>query len=325
MRKFGLALIGLLCIVLCYFTLLSAEKAFRTNGQLPAAAGSAEGKPRLVLITKNLDTPFWDQIAKGALEQAEKEGADLEVWGSYGNNEEDFLEKIEVALYSKVDGIIVQGLDSEEFNDLTKIKASFHGIPVITVANDVPKEKSLRKTYVGSDQFLAGKMIAEQLVSDMGTAGKVVVMANVRHEYYQDQRLEGIHSVLDGYPNINLILSETVELRKNILAETQEILNEYPDLNGFIALNADFASPMIQEISKRSQVEPYYIYSFDDGLESFKLFEKGKLDGIIKQAPEEMGSASVDLITNWLNDEALPLDMDGYLTDIRMLKVKEQR
>lgn len=325
MRKFGLAVIGLLCIVLCYFTLLSAEKVFRTNGQLPAAAGSAEGKPRLILITKNLDTPFWDQIAKGALEQAEKEGADLEVWGSYGNNQEDFLEKIEVALYSKVDGIIVQGSDSEEFNDLTKVKASFHGIPIITVANDVPKEKSLRKTYVGSNQFLAGKMIAEQLVSDMGNAGKVVVMANMRHEYYQDQRLEGLRSVLDAYVGIDLIFSETTEVRKDILAKTQQILNESPDLDGFIALNADFASPMIQEISKRSQVEPYYIYSFDDGPESLALFEQEKLDGIIKQAPDTMGRTSVSLMMNWLKDEAMPLDMDGYLTDIRMLKVKEQR
>lgn len=325
MRKISLALLGLSCIVLCYFTLLSAEKVFQSNGQLPAAAGSADGKPRLILITKNLDTPFWDQIAKGALGQAEEEGANLEVWGSYGNNQEDFLEKIEVALYSKVDGIIVQGSDSEEFNDLTKIKASFHGIPVITVANDVPKERSLRKTYVGSDQFLAGKMIGEQLVSDMGAAGKVAVMANAHHEYYQDQRLEGLHAVLDRYPDIDMIISETAELRKDILAKTQQTLNEYPDLDGFIALNAEFASPIVQEISKRSQVEPYYIYSFDDGLDSLALFEQEKLDGIIKQAPEEMGSRSVSLLMDWLEDEALPLDMDGYLTEIRMLKVKEQR
>ena len=325
MRKIGFVLLSLLCIVLCYFTLLSAEKVFRSNGQLPAAAGSAEGKQRIILITKNLDTPFWDQIAKGALAQSEEEGANLELWGSYGNNQEDFLEKIEVALYSKVDGIIVQGSDSEEFNDLTKIKASFYGIPIITIANDVPMEKSLRKTYVGSDQFLAGKMIAEQLVSDMGSAGKVILMANSEQEYYQKQRLDGIRTILDQYPGIELILSETTDIRKEILAETQRTLNEYPDIGGFIALNADFAAPMIQEISRRSQVEPYYIYSFDDGPESMSLFEQEKLDGIIKQSPEEMGSTSVRLLMDWLEDEALPLDMEGYLTDIRMLKVKEQR
>ncbi|KAF0822408.1 substrate-binding domain-containing protein [Cytobacillus firmus] len=74
-----------------------------------------------------------------------------------------------------MDGIIVQGLDTPEFKDLVKVKAAFYGIPIITVANDVPKAESLRKTYVGSDQYLAGQLIAEQLIDDMGHEGKVIL------------------------------------------------------------------------------------------------------------------------------------------------------
>ena len=81
----------------------------------------------------------------------------MEVWGSYGKNQEDFLKKVEIAIHSKVDGIIVQGLDTEKFKNLTKVKAAFYGIPIITVANDVPMAESLRRTYVGSDQYLAGR------------------------------------------------------------------------------------------------------------------------------------------------------------------------
>ncbi|MGE8080080.1 substrate-binding domain-containing protein [Peribacillus loiseleuriae] len=169
---------------------------FKSDWELPRAIEQVNTKHRLVLITQELETPFWDKVAKAAMEQAKKESASLEVWGSYGNNREDFLKKIEIAIYSQVDGIIVQGLDTDEFKALTKIKAASYGIPIITVANDVPMEDSLRKSYVGSDQYLAGKMIGEQLLADMGTAGEVAIMIDKQYQYFQKQRLEGIKDVL---------------------------------------------------------------------------------------------------------------------------------
>lgn len=292
---------------------------------MPEHVIEPENQHRLVLITKNLDTPFWDQVAEGARQQAQKEGVSLEVWGSYGNNKEDFLEKIELAIYSKVDGIIVQGLDSDEFNELTKIKASFYSIPIITIANDVPMEESLRRTYVGSDQYLAGKMIAYQLIEDMGIQGEVLLMSDSQEEHYQEQRLRGITDVLKDYPEIQAVTAETADSREQIIAATQDSLNKLPGADAFIAVNADFTGVMIQEIGKRFQVEPYFIYSFDDGAESLPLLKQGKLDGVIGQSPEKMGTISVDLITKWLNDEVVPLDTEGYLTDIRMLKEKEAR
>jgi ribose transport system substrate-binding protein len=58
-------------------------------------------------------------------------------------------------------------------------------------------------------------------------------------------------------------------------------MNKEPDIDAFIAINANVAGAMIGEISKRSQVEPYHIYSFDDGPESLSLLIQTKLDGVI--------------------------------------------
>ena len=72
---------------------------FQSDFKVPEVAIEPVNEHRLVLITQNLDTPFWDQVAEGARKQAEKEGVSLEVWGSYGNNQDDFLEKLEIAIY----------------------------------------------------------------------------------------------------------------------------------------------------------------------------------------------------------------------------------
>ena len=315
--------LGLISVVLCYFTFVSAGQAFRAGWPLPRALDEQQARYRLLLITQALDTPFWDKVGAGALEQAAKDDASLQVWGSYGKNEDDFLKKIEIAIASKVDGIIVQGLDTAEFKELTKIQAGLYGIPVITIANDVPMQESLRRTYVGSNHELAGRMIGEELAADMGPKGTVVLLGGSGQQYYQKQRRDGIRNVLEKYPDIETVYAETSDTREEIIAATRDAMNRHPGADAFIALNANVAEVMIQEIGKRSQIEPYHIYSFDDNPESLSLLKEGKLDGMIEQSPEAMGRMSVDLMVQWLNGEKVPLDTNGYYTDIRMLKAKD--
>lgn len=320
MRRKVIIVLCSLCAVLGFFTFLSANKAFRSDWQLPAAVGTEEARYRLVLITQELDTPFWKEVGKGAAKQAEQEGISFEVWGSYGNNQDDFLKQVEIALHSKVDGIIVQGLDTEAFQQLTRIKAASYGIPIITVANDVPVEKSLRKTYVGSDHIEAGKLLMEQLVRDMGAEGQVVLLGDTEREYSQRLRLTGMKESLADHPGITSAYVESGASDEEVIAATQDALNKYPEVDAFVALNAHQAETMMQEISRRAKLEPYHIYSFDDGSDASELLKAGKLDGIIEQSPEQMGEKSVALMMKWLSGEVVPLDSDGYITDIRIVK-----
>lgn len=325
MRNIGILILGFVFLILSYFTFLAAEDVFRSDFRLPTVLNQEHEQHRLVLITRDMETPFWDKLGIGAQEQAEILGASLEIWGSYGNNYEKFLEKLEIAIYSKVDAIIIQGLDTEDFKKLTKIKAPLYGVPIIIVANDVPMSDSLRKTYVGSDQFKAGSMIARELLSKMGSSGKVVLMYDKQREFYQEQRLKGLQAVLKNYPNVEMIYAETSIEREHVIVATHDVFNKAPDADAYIAVNANIVGPMIQEIGKRTQVEPFHIYSFDDGPESLTLLEQGKIDGIIEQSPEVMGKLSVQLIMEWLNGETVPLDLNGYYTPIDILKATDER
>lgn len=324
MRKIVTVLTIVIFIILAYFTFNSARRVVGFEWQEPLPISQIEPQHRLVLITQEIDTPFWDAVAKGAQAQAEKDQAIIEVLGNYGHNEEDFLRNLELAIYSRVDGIIVQGLDTEAFKELTKIKAAFYSIPIITIANDVPIEESLRRTYVGSDQYQAGQLLAQQLINDMGSKGQVAILYDQQQYYFQQQRALGIESVLTEYPNIEVILADTINTREDIVSTTQQLLNEFPDIDAVIAINANIVSGMVQEISRRRQMESIYLYSFDDHTDIEGLLEQGKLNAVLKQAPEEMGRHSVQLIIEWLNGETVPLDFDGYHTKIEIVKAKDQ-
>ncbi len=321
MGKKVVFILGALILIFSYLTFSTATQALRTTSEMPKTIPSNEDTIRLVLITQELDTPFWNKVGQGAAEQAKLENVQLEVWGSYGNNEEDFLKRVEIALHSKVSGIIVQGLDNEEFKELTKVKAAFYGIPVITVANDVPVEESLRKTYIGSNQLEAGRMVAQRLVSTMGTTGDIIILGDKKLAHYQKERLQGIQEVLKHYVGIQVTVRGTEDTKEQVMATTQQLMNETPQAQAFIAINANYAGPMIQEIGRRTRVEPYHIYTFDDGIESKTLLEQGLLDGVLEQQPERMGKESVKRLMKWLTNETVPLDSDGYLTEIRMAEL----
>ncbi|MDN7246127.1 sugar ABC transporter substrate-binding protein [Planococcus shenhongbingii] len=325
MRKKVVIVLCMLCAVLGFFTFMSAGKAFRSDWQLPAAVPEDQESYRLVLITQELKTPFWNQVGAGAAEQARKEGVSLEVWGSYGNDSDEFLKQIEIALHSKVDGVVVQGLDTAEFKELTKIKAAFYGIPVITIANDVPVAESLRKTYVGSDHYQTGKLLAEQLVKDMGSEGQAILLSDVEQAYSQQQRMRGMDEVLKAYPDISTILVKSGNSDEEVIEATQNVLNQVPKADAFIALNANHVGTMMQEISRRAKLEPFHIYSFDDGADISALLRQGGLDAVIGQSPEKMGQLSVELMMKWIKNEEVPLNPDGYFTDIRILEGVRER
>lgn len=321
MRKTIVVLLAAICAVLIWFTSASAYKVFRADWRLPQTPLQESAEYRLVLITQELETPFWDKVGAGAREEAAKHGAMLEIWGSYNNDADEFLKKLEIAIHSRMDGIIVQGLDTDAFKELVKYKAASYGIPVITVANDVPD--SLRRTYVGSDQYEAGRMIARQLAADMGPEGTVILLRDNGNAYYQEQRLDGIRSILESYPGIELQYAETQGSREQVIAAMQDLMNLSPDVQAFIAANANLTAVMVQEIGRRSRVKPYHIYSFDDSPDMLTLLREGLIDGIIEQSPEAMGRISTALMIDWLEGRQLPLKTSGYHTEVRLRKAED--
>jgi len=322
-KKGFIVLIIASCVVLFGFTLSSFIRIFQYDLSVPREMQGQSTGYRIVLITREMDTPFWDKVEQGAAEAASRYGAELAVWGSYGTNQEDFLRNMEIAIASKVDGIIIQGMDTDEFNHLATVKAAANGIPIFTIANDVSFKNSLRRTYIGSDHYKAGRMIGEQLVKDMGPKGNVVLLVSDRKEDYLTKRTEGILDVLKRYPGIRPIVAAAGNTREKVISRTNDIMNKVPDIDAFVAVWAGHASAMVQEISKRAHLGQFYVYSFDDNSEITALLHEKKMNAIIEQSPVEMGELSVKLMVQWLTREAFPLDYEGYYTDIRLLKADD--
>jgi ribose transport system substrate-binding protein len=325
MRKLLVFLLLVGCMVSLCFTVYYSVKVFRSEVAIPASQEIGKIPYRLVVISQEMDSPFWNQVERGALSAGKELNVSVEFWGTYRSNMEDFMKHIEIAIASKVDGIIVQGLNTEEFSTVTKLKAAKYGIPIITIANDVSMNETLRKTYVGSDHLLGGGMIASQLVRDMQGSGKVAVMVSDREEEYQRLRLAGIIDTFAKNPNIEYQIVTSGNTSEQITSATKQLLNKQPDTDAFIGVTSDSANAIVQEVEKRSSLDNFHIYSFDENPETLNYMRKGYIKATIMQSPEAMGIESVKLMVKWLKGEVLPLNNVGYYTDVKVLRAEDVR
>ncbi len=96
MRKLFIVSLSICCIVLFGFTLSSIIQIFHYDLSAPAElTGGQDSAYRLVLITQEMDTPFWDSVEKGATLAAKQRGVELAVWGQL---------RYESGRFSKKDG-----------------------------------------------------------------------------------------------------------------------------------------------------------------------------------------------------------------------------
>ena len=152
--------LGVLLILTIAFSIFFFYKRIINTKTLLMSNSDREYDSYYVLITDSADTDFWKSVYQGALEEAEKHNAYVELLGE--NLEEKYTKAdlLTIAINSNVDGIIVEGDDDGETLDLL-LKAKEKNIPVVTVSDDNMQSK--RISYIGVSSYNLGKEYGEQL------------------------------------------------------------------------------------------------------------------------------------------------------------------
>jgi ribose transport system substrate-binding protein len=123
--------------------------------------------PRLyAYIAEDPDSQLSNRIYKEIAEYAVENDCYVEMTGQNLSTSYSKADRMNIAISSKVDGIILEGDDSKETAELID-KATANGIPVVTVLSDC--QTSSRKSFVGLNNFSLGSEYGEELavIGDM--------------------------------------------------------------------------------------------------------------------------------------------------------------
>ncbi|WP_308635214.1 substrate-binding domain-containing protein [Paenibacillus silvisoli] len=301
-----------LAITIFYILTIYQNDLGMTGPETPAVQLHAK---RIVLISQEQGSYVMNEIQKGARDAAASQGLSIDFWGVYRSNYEELLKQLDIAIASKIDGIIIEGVDRPEFANMVN-KATFKGIPVITINSDAPG--SLRKTYVGSDHYEEGVAMGKHIASSLHGQGTIGIITNTGSSDTDQLRQKGLREVLGGYAGIKLVYASNAAAKTQATVQTFDILNHNPSVKAFIGLQTDSAKEILQAGHSRSRAADYQVFMFDNAPQTVQLLDSKQIRAGLSQHYEDMGKMSVDLMKQWLDSKDLPL-APRYFTPVSVV------
>jgi len=278
-------LLGILSI-----TLLSCQRG----------ADQAGSAPRIALVLKTLNNPFFIDMQKGAEEAAKKLGVNLIVQAAEREVDvEKQMQIIENLIQTKVAALCVTPSGSREIVPAIE-KANRAGIPVVIVDTRVdPKTMGESKgkiaTFIGSDNYEGGKLAGEFIAKKLGGKGKVAILEGIPGHETGDSRLKGFRDAIKATPGIEIVASQTANWERdqgfNVF---QNILQSHPDMQAVFACSDLMALGAVEAIAAAKKTGQITVVGFDASDEARKAVLSGAMDATVAQSPAEMGALAVE-------------------------------
>jgi ribose transport system substrate-binding protein len=234
---------------------------------------AAEGTIGLSVLS--MENPFFGVIADNVQAEAAKSGYDVVVVsadfdpGKQNDQVNDFI-------VQKVDAIILNPADSNAIAPAIK-KATEAGIPVFTADIACMADDCGVVTHVATDNYAGGRQAGKAMHEVLGGKGKVAIIDHpevesviLRTKGFQDE-LKELGS------EIEIVGSWPGKGSKDVsFAAAQEILQAYPDLNGFFCINDPSALGAIAALEIANKLGGVSIVGFDGMPEGKKRFAKAR-------------------------------------------------
>lgn len=294
---------------------------FRTSYQIQQSVHNMDlryqqpsaDQQHIVLISQELDNPYWRSIEKGARNAADKWDMQMEYIGPIRINPDEQIRYLEKAIASKVDGIIVQGSrDPKLLSLLTKAKQKH--IPILTIDTDAPNSERL--AYVGTDNFTSGKLLGEYVANRMSGKGTIGVIMGSRSADNHKLRVKGFLESIKSYPKLSVKSVEESNISQIQASQMAEkMMRTYPDINVMVGTSALDGLGIIQAAENIGR-ESIHIYGFDNLKETKQAIQTGKMEATLEQEPAMMGYKSVQLLHQFFTGHSVKTQ---YFTPIDVL------
>jgi ribose transport system substrate-binding protein len=279
---------------------------------LVAAQGAwAAGKTYKLAFMPGIADPFYFTMEKGAQAKAKELGVELIVgeypkaWGP--ESQVPILEAL--AARGDIDLIFTAPTSTEALIPVLK-KIHDRGIPVITVDTylgdgDYTKQSnfSFPLAFIGTDNYLGGKVVAESLAKLIGGQGKVMIQNTNPDVSSVIGRGKGFTDGIKAYPGIELVAHEyCLDNQEKAQAQVSAVLLKNLDLAGVFGVNVFSAQGAYRAIVNAGLTGAVKIATWDATEDLINALKKGEVNLVLAQKPAEIGSLAVEWGYKYLKD-----------------------
>jgi ribose transport system substrate-binding protein len=271
---------------------------------------SDDGKIRIAIVPKAMDSEFWQSLKTGAEEEAAKY-PDVELVILAPTREINIDQQINILedqILKGVSALAVAPCGAAEVIPALE-KAHEKGIPVITVDTDVDWEHKL--SYVGTDNFLGGQLAGRYITNAIDNLGDVALISGIPGVQTHEERRAGFMDAIEGNPNITLVSSQPANSDRELAMTVMEnILTSNPGLDAVFVTNDQMALGALEAIAAQGRAGKIVVVGFDAGQEALNAVRDGRLTAVVAQNPSNMGKEAFIAALNAATGKSVPDRID---------------
>jgi len=259
-----------------------------------------EAGPRVALVLKTLNSPFFIEMQRGAQEAATRLGVDLVVQAAEREVDvEKQMQIVENLIQTGVKALCITPSGSKEIVPAL-VKANRAGIPVVVVDTRVdPKtaeEAQVRiDAFVGSDNYEGGRLAGQHLLALTGGKARVGILEGIPGHETGDSRLKGFRDAVKDAGDLRIVASQTANWERDQgFTVFQNLLQAHRDLDAVFACNDMMALGAVEAIAAAGRAGQVTVIGFDAVEDARKAIASGAMAASVAQFPGEMGRRAVE-------------------------------
>lgn len=274
-------------------------------------SGEGGARPRVALVVKTLNSPFFLDMKQGAEAAAREAGIDLIVQAPERELDVDKqMQIVENLIQTRVNVICLTPSGSKELVPVVG-KANQAKIPVIIVDTRLD-EKTVKAdgvsyaTFIGSDNYEGGKLAGAHVAKRFQGKANVVVLEGIPGHETADSRVRGFKDGLSGFPNVKIVASQPANAERDQgFTVMQNLLQAHRQVDAVFAVNDLMALGALEAVAAANRVGQVKVLGFDAVDEARKEIASGRMEASVAQNPAEMGRMAVATATRLLKGETV--------------------
>lgn len=304
-----------MCLCVSFLAVGCGKEELESKTQEGAATetvtdNDSSEKLYIPVISKGFSQQFWQTVKIGADQAGEEFGVEVEFVGPESETMVDKqVEQLETAMNKNPAAICLAALDSQALSPMLE-KAEQQNIPVIGFDSGV--DSDIPVTTAATDNYKAASQLAEEIGKLLNGEGEIGVIVSDQVGDSSVSRRDGlVETLAKDYPDIEVVdvlYGEGDPLKSTDLVKS--MLQAYPDLGGFVALNEGSAVGVLNAVSELGKEGEIEILGFDSGKQQNEAVRSGIMAGAITQDPIGMGYNTVEAAVKAINGEVLPETID---------------
>ena len=240
-----------------------------------ACSRGGSGSNYIAVITPSHDNPFFKTEAEAAVAAAQELGYTASAF-SHDDDVNKQSELIDTAISKNAAAIIVDNAGADSTEGAAR-KAVEVGIPVFLIDREI-NASGLAQAQIVANNSQGAALVAEKLADVLQGKGRYYELFGRETDTNAQVRSTAFHSVLDQYPGLELVATETANWDQQVgYQKVETLLQRDAEVQAIICGNDTMAVGAVAAVQQAGKTGDILVIGFDGSPDAVKAIQDGSM------------------------------------------------